>query len=446
MKQDTKNQMTLMETKQAVQAYTTKQVAFRFRGVEMCLSLSHGLFSSADVDSGTRLLLKVLSKYWDEGFPFPQSVLDAGCGVGVIGIAIALAAQREGKGPIQLRSQDRDELARAFTTINALENGIDTDTLSAYAESLLASPADQDWDLIVSNLPAKAGTEVLRDFFIRSTQMLREQGRAAVVIVNTLADASRQWIQEAKATFLYEEVGSEHTVFIYAGEPGTGQQARPASAKQGPSWQLCPAYFRTSGLYEMEGTGYRIDAAQGLADFDQASRAVQLAAKLYTKIQKPSKDAIRVLVHEADQGHFPAWLVSQQDGEGSIASILLCARNVLALEAARHNTQEAAGSLLRPTSCHIAACVDLGFAKERLLDTWPSFDLIVSFPQAVPRVDRLQASWEGISKLLARGGLFLMAASSTEAARFDKEKNRPFMRVADLRRDGFRAIAYRAQH
>jgi 16S rRNA G1207 methylase RsmC len=87
------------ELEAAIAAYETKRVDFRFRGRSLNLSLSHALFSSADVDTGTRLLLRVLSRLWDEdltaGRALPRTVLDAGSGVGVIGIAVASALLAE---------------------------------------------------------------------------------------------------------------------------------------------------------------------------------------------------------------------------------------------------------------------------------------------------------------------------------------------------------------
>ncbi len=456
------------EADAAVAAYGTKRVDFRFRGRTLSLVLSHALFSSADVDTGTRLLLKELSRLWDEekaaGRALPRSVLDSGCGVGVIGIAAAAALAAEGVRDFRVRAQDRDRLAAAFTTANARANGIGEETLAAYAEPLLSAPGGSRWDLILSNVPAKAGEPVLADFFARSARLLTEGGRVLVVVVNPLAAATRKWIAAAGAEILTETTGPEHTVFGYGASatPGAAAAATEAAAAAEVAdsrGAVLAAYRRTAGDFSLEGTPYRIEALHGVADFDEPSRGVALAAKLLLRVGWPL--AIRaepegprppaVLVHEADQGHFPAWLVARAAERGEAPPrLVLAARNVLSLAASAANAaaagrgglKAAAGSGAPTDPIAAVPVVDLGFGAERLRPDGP-FDLVASFPEAVPRVDRAPDAWKGALDLLVPGGLFLVAQASTEAERFDRAKTRGFSRVGDLKRDGFRALAYR---
>ncbi|MDR1315985.1 MAG: methyltransferase, partial [Spirochaetales bacterium] len=202
--------------------YITKEVSFEFRGRRYEFALSHGLFSSAGIDRGSRFLLRVFSGLLDGGlFPAPGklrqggtlSVLDAGCGCGVLGICAGTALRDlagkgaagercSGPGPglasvlvpasasvpaLAVRAQDRDELARLFTEYNGLRNGLAGAELEARTEALLAAPAGAAWDLILSNVPAKAGRPVLEDFIGRSAGMLKSGGLALVVVVNPLA-------------------------------------------------------------------------------------------------------------------------------------------------------------------------------------------------------------------------------------------------------------------
>ena len=67
--------------------YVHKIVPFRFRGQDMTFELSHALFSSFDVDAGSRLLLKLVGKYVRP--ETVSSIVDIGSGVGVLGIACA---------------------------------------------------------------------------------------------------------------------------------------------------------------------------------------------------------------------------------------------------------------------------------------------------------------------------------------------------------------------
>ncbi len=459
------------EAEAAVAAYGTKRVDFRFRGRTLTLALSHALFSSADVDTGTRLLLKELSRRWDEdaaaGRALPRSVLDAGCGVGVIGIAAAAALAAEGVRDLRVRAQDRDRLAAAFTTANARANGIGEETLAAYAEPLLSAPEGSHWDLILSNVPAKAGEPVLADFFARSARLLTEGGRVLVVVVNPLAAATRKWIAAAGAEVLTEATGPEHTVFGYgasasAGAAAAATEAAAEAEAADPRSAAYGAYRRTAGDFSLEGAPYRIEALHGVADFDEPSRAVALAAKLLLRVGWPRADrageegprAPAVLIHEADQGHFPAWLVARAAERGEAPPrLVLAARNVLSLAASAANAANAAaagrgglaaaagGGAPQPP-LEAVPVVDLGLSADRLRPSGP-FDLVASFPEAVPRVDRARDAWQGAHELLGPGGLFLVAQASTEAERFDRAKDRRFSRVGDLKRDGFRALAYR---
>ena len=119
---------------------------------ELRLALSQSLFSSFDVDVGTRLLLKTIAKEVD--LQAVQSALDVGCGVGTLGLAVKKAAPH-----IALTVQDRDALAVAFTQMNARRNKIGGVTAVA---GLAFQYISGSFDLILSNLPGKAGEPVLR--------------------------------------------------------------------------------------------------------------------------------------------------------------------------------------------------------------------------------------------------------------------------------------------
>jgi len=173
--------------------YINKSVSLKFRGVVFSFDLSHGLFSSVGVDAGTQLLLKVFSRILDEDVaatrPLPRAVLDAGCGTGVIGICAAAAIKAlAGEEGLYVRCQDRDELARLVTSHNVAKNNISQGMLEACTEPLLAAAANEKWDLILTNIPAKAGNPVLEDFVRRSGFLLNPGGRVLMVAVNTLAD------------------------------------------------------------------------------------------------------------------------------------------------------------------------------------------------------------------------------------------------------------------
>jgi hypothetical protein len=68
---------------------------------------------------------------------------------------------------------------------------------------------------------------------------------------------------------------------------------------------------------------------------------------------------------------------------------------------------------------------------------------MVLFPEPPPKTQTLIPYWDGLEALLAPGGIALLALPSSEAEIFDRKKRRGFTRLGDLRREGFRALAYR---
>ncbi|MDR2134327.1 MAG: methyltransferase [Treponema sp.] len=468
----------------SVSRYLAREVPFRFRGRDFTFALSRELFSSADIDRGTRLLLRTFSRRLDEdlraGKAPPRAVLDCGCGAGVIGIcaAAALGAVRaEGglsvssAGP-RVRSQDRDEMARLFTEYNARRNQIPPDALEARTEPLLAGPSGGRWDLILSNVPAKAGRPVLEDFIRRSAALLNPGGLVMLVVVHSLAGFFRARIEESCARPPEEEAGAGHSVFVYgasgrAVSGGCRPEEREAS---GGLLASRPFYLRKSGDYRMEGIPLRLDTVYGAAGFDSPGGAAAAAAKLARRLG-PEKLGLAaagaLLVHEPGQGFFPLWLLGYLRGAGPGTrgpaggySLVLSGRNILALEAARHNIRtafpvRAGGELARGegepggpggglSGPEILCAVDLPAVRDG------PFSFIAAFPETVspkaPRApgekDRHGPLWEGIARLLVPGGTALVALASAGAERFDREKPAGFSRLGALRREGFQAVAY----
>jgi len=110
----------------------------------------------------------------------------------------------------------------------------------------------------------------------------------------------------------------------------------------------------------------------------------------------------------------------------------------------------------KTNACRIISAADLHLGKEAILETsgCRPFSVIVAFPEllqqsVLPKTgkdgqknDQLSALWESLPPLLAEGGLFLAAFSSSEAERFDRKKPAGFSRLGNVKREGFRALAY----
>ncbi len=419
------------------------------------------MFSSAEVDPGTRFLLKVFSQILDEdiqaGNPLPCRVLDAGCGTGVIGVCAASAIRVAG-GDVCVRAQDRDELARLFTAFNARKNGIPVAALEAFAEPLLAAGqeiagggggGDSGWDLILTNIPAKTGRAVLDDFVSRSAGLLNRRGRVMMVAVRTLADFFRERIAGC-ALLEREEADAEHHVFVYRKKNLCDDSpVAPASpVKTGGDFIAdYPFYRRDSVDCGIEEIPLRIETVHGAPDFDSPDGTALAAAKLTRrlgagKLRAALDGEAAILVHEPGQGFFPCFLrefLRRECGFTRLPPMVLSGRNILALEASRINYGEAA----------LVPAADLRLGGDALLmAAGRRFSLAVVFPELLPQSSlpkeacQFAALWDAAAPLMTAGGIFIAGFSSTDAERFDRKKPPAFTRMGDIKRKGFRALAY----
>jgi hypothetical protein len=453
------------EDEAAAAAYRTKETAFFFRGKTYYFALSHGLFSSGGVDAGSRLLLAAFSRLLDglikTGAELPSSVLDAGSGIGVLGVCAAGALFDAGARNLSVRFQDRDELARLFTLYNARKNSLGSGEsgirLKARTGPLLPPKKElSGCGLILTNIPAKAGTPVLEDFIRRAPALLsagsptEAGGMVLMVAVQTLGDFFRSKIEEAGWDLFLEEGNGEYRVFGFRPFPGGELSAADLSVPQTGAgfFSTHPAYLRGSGIHELEGSSFTIKAAFGAAGFDNPGAAVRAAAKLWIKLEgKKTPGTGTILIHEPNQGHFPVWLARSASLKGASLRFVLSGRNILSLEAAAENLLIAQESMRGKSENSppviIVPAVDPDIAAGRLWEAGGPFGIAVLFPEIVPQTNRNAACWEALSKLLEPGGLAIIVLPSSPADQFDRKKPKTFARLADIKREGFRAMAYR---
>ncbi len=293
--------------------YSNKQVPFQFHGEKMTFHLSMGLFSSFDIDAGTRLLLKTLAKEVD--LSRVASAVDTGCGTGVIGISL-----KKKYPSMDMLFQDRDALATAYTRENCRLNSIVPDRVE---EALLLEglkPASRD--LIVSNIPAKAGDKVLKDFFSYAGSFLREGGRVAVVIVDPLKDTARKALEAAGCRILHKESTKMHTVFHFdGGLPFPGEDFS--------------RYIRNSDEFDLAEETYFLETVYNLPDFDQLSYATRIAGELLRHTSFSGK----ALFWNAGQGHIPVWM--SQRPSNHLKEIHLASRDILQNRITLHNLNKA---------------------------------------------------------------------------------------------------------
>ncbi len=132
-----------------------------------------GLFSPRAVDDGSRLLLEHVEIDTD------ADCLDLGCGYGVLGLCLA---RRAPNGRTLL--VDKDFVAVDYAEKNRLHNGIDN--ASCLLSNGFAQIPPRQFDLIVSNIPAKVGKEMLYIYLFDALEYLRPGGSFYIVTITGL--------------------------------------------------------------------------------------------------------------------------------------------------------------------------------------------------------------------------------------------------------------------
>lgn len=157
-----------------VDSYFKKRIAYSCKGQHFNFDVAHTLFSSFEVDDGTDLLLRTMD------VAPPDTILDLGCGCGVIGIVLARFFPQA-----QVTMVDKDLLAVRYAQHNVIVN--DVQHAVAFGSVATEQVPPGQFDLIVSNIPAKIGDEAIeQEFILEPLQRLRPGGDFWFVVVSGL--------------------------------------------------------------------------------------------------------------------------------------------------------------------------------------------------------------------------------------------------------------------
>lgn len=439
-----------------------KTVEFAYRGEKLSFDLSHALFSSFSIDQGTRLLLKEIAH--DEGILKARSILDAGCGTGVIGISLAACSPEA-----EVVLKDRDLLACEFSQRNCWRNGIAAkrfDHLGAeapriekrapkhkasgqrtspvlIAPGLLGLPDPfGPYEAVVSNLPAKAGPAVLERFVHAcASDLLVPGGTLAFVIVNSLAELADAWTGKSGLLLEKRTQAKSHTVFVLrrpAPEAAEGYNAAGSSVEsiqrsmenaQGLAKPDLLPYRRTQGTRTCGRYRLPISGFWGLPEFDTNSFATDLAIQSLEKALAGS--LVRdFLCLEPGLGVSAAWMAKIS----SPLRIRLRSRDFLALAASEANAQGRGVEFFAESAFDEPGSIETPAGK---------VDCILAFPDDIPGFDGAEALWDLAQERLKRGGCLVVVDSPTFIARFLKRKPSGLQRLSEKRSKGYCALALR---
>jgi 16S rRNA G1207 methylase RsmC len=163
---------------------TTFRVPMRLWDADVELESSRGVFSGSGLDTGTAMLLR--STVPPDG---PVRLLDLGCGIGPLTIALALA-----NTDAKVTAIDVNERALALTRANADRLGIGDRVTTALPDDV---PAEDLYDEIWSNPPIRIGKSALHELLTTWLGRLRPEGTAWMVVARNLgADSLSVWLEE----------------------------------------------------------------------------------------------------------------------------------------------------------------------------------------------------------------------------------------------------------
>ena len=417
--------------------FINKKTEYQYSGNNLVFSLSHALFSSYEIDSGSRLLLKTLSPFIKA--KRPGSILDAGCGTGILGAALKKTVPEA-----DLFLYDRDALAVYFTELNLSENGI-----AEYrtAHSLLMFPfSGRKFDLIISNLPAKAGADVLSDFIQQAPLHLTENGSAAVVIVKPLSDFAAGVIKNNNLEILETVKTANYSVFIFRYPEQLYKRASLNTAETDdkdsgglPSFksdeELFESYIRREKqLFEIKGRRFNIDTATGLPDFDNLSFNTKSIAELILAAKSSFGSDRKQLVINPGQGFIPV-LLKTLCGSSNGIDTFIASNDMLQLKMSERN-------LIK--SGLTSSGTDTFLSTPTVFNTADSFengtiDTVVYFYSPVPGFKKHDLIMKRLNNILKQGGKLFLVSTASEISRF-LSVSRGFVNVKGKKNKGIRAV------
>ena len=145
-----------------------RKIEYEIAGNKFVFISDNGVFSKDSVDFGSSLMLKSITEF-DK-----TTILDVGCGYGVIGITLALFNPQA-----TITMVDVNLRALELSKNNALKNGVDNVIIK---ESFAYQNVEGKFDMIVTNPPIRAGKAVVHEILEGSFDHLNDDGVLYVVI------------------------------------------------------------------------------------------------------------------------------------------------------------------------------------------------------------------------------------------------------------------------
>jgi len=151
-----------------------KNIDFRMKGIDFSFKTDSGVFSKAQLDFGSELLLETAIRELSVNSGKELSILDLGCGYGPIGTVLKRVFPA-----ISITMVDINERAVLLAKENSQKN------LVKFANIFITdgfSEINEQFDVIVTNPPVRAGKKTVFQFYEGSFEHLNTSGTLYVVI------------------------------------------------------------------------------------------------------------------------------------------------------------------------------------------------------------------------------------------------------------------------
>ncbi len=299
-----------------LETYFKKIIHFKHEGIDFEFMVSQSLFSSYDIDNGTARLLRCLKT---EEIERHQKVLDLGCGYGPLGIVLKSINKS-----LEAQMVDRDALAVVFTKLNSELNRVGD--IKVYGSLGYDSVVDNDFDLIVSNIPAKVGTKMLSRMLLVGSSHLIANGQMAIVVIDAIYSQVEEVLADSSVNILFHKKWPGHHVLKYEFDKSKVQDRFKESV-----WGD-GAYDRGAVEVSLPGSlKFSIQTTYNLPEFDTLSFDTQLLLSNLDILK--NFEIKKALFFNSNHGYLPVAVSKLKN----VPEMVLVDRDLQALEVSKIN-------------------------------------------------------------------------------------------------------------
>ena len=368
--------------------YFKKELSFNFHRQNMRFRVSQDLFSSFQVDIGTLFLLRSLLSETDIGAC--KKILDIGCGYGPIGLTLKKLVDEA-----DVHMVDRDALAVEYTRQNAELNRLAG--VRVYGSLGYDEVTGNNFDLIISNIPGKAGESVISYLLRDAAGFLDKGGLVAIVVITPLESTVAALLESMPdVTITFRKSRSGHAVFFYTFNRESGK-----AGEQGASAFERGIYRQDEISVSCRGFHYSLETAWDIPEHTFPGFRSELLLEAVSNGKFP--DSASALLFNPGQGHVPVafWQKCRP------ARILLNDRDLLSLRYTEKNLILNGCPAERIHTSHRAGIGTDGKPVDVVIGTLRENEGTAAINEDMRRM----------GEQLAPGGTALLAASSTAVTR-----------------------------